>query len=88
MSPTSIAKVRLRPGAGSVRVAGIVVETVAGIAAGAAGGLVAAAVVDGGGVAVVVGADGTAVVMADTAADGTKGKPSATDFRGFSRIGI
>lgn len=74
MSPTSIAKARLRLEAASVRVAAIEVETAAEIAVDAADGRAAAVVVvDAGGVAVVVAAaDGTAV--ADTAADDTRGQ--------------
>lgn len=72
MSPTSIAKARLRLEAASVRVAAIEVETAAEIAVAAAVGRVAAVVVvDAGGV-VVAAADGTAV--ADTAADDTRGQ--------------
>src|SRR5689334_16309550 len=67
MSPTSIAKVRLRLEVASVRAAAIEVETAVGIAVDAA-----VVVVDAGDVAVeVAAADGTAVVMADTAADDT-----------------
>ena len=81
MSLTSIAKVRLTLAAEIVHVAVIEVET----AADAAGGLVAA-VVDAGGVEVVA-ADGTAVVMADTAAaeDDTRGGPRARIQKGSDR---
>ena len=74
MSPTSIAKARLRLEAASVRVAAIEVETAAEIVVAAAVGRVAAVVVvDAGGVVVVAAAaDGTAV--ADTAADDTRGQ--------------
>lgn len=71
MSPTSIAKARLRLEAASVRVAAIEVETAAEIVVAAAVGRVAVVVVDAGGVVVVAAADGTAGVMADTAADDT-----------------
>jgi hypothetical protein len=74
MSPTSIAKVRLRLEAASVRVGAIEVETAAEIGVDAAVGRAAAAAgVDAGDVAVEVAvADGTAVVMADRAADDTR----------------
>ena len=78
MSPTSIAKARLRPEAEIVPVAGIEVE----IAVDAAGGLVAA-VVDAGGVEVVA-ADGTAVVMADTAAAGDDTRPHTKPYTSTS----
>lgn len=81
MSPTSIAKARLRLEAASVRVAAIEVETAAEIAVAAAVGRAAAVVVvDAGGVAVVVAAaDGTAV--ADTAADDTRGQTFGSHFK-------
>ena len=86
MSLTLIEKVRLRLEAASVRVAAIEVETAAEIAVDAAVDRAeAAVVVDAGDVAAEVeAADGTAVVMADTAAAGDDTRPHTKPYTSTS----